>query len=197
MPRTDPRVDAYIAKAQPFARPILTHVRNIILGVSQEIVETMKWNSPSYEYKGLLCGFSGFKAHAKFGFWKHSQVVEGAEAKRWGFGHLKSVKDLPPRAQIVKYVRKAMKLNADGIAPEWRSKQKKRRPLPEPNDLKAALGKDAKAKTGWDALSPSHRREYIEWITGAKQEETRARRLATTIAQVAEGKSQNWKYERK
>jgi hypothetical protein len=197
MGKKDPKVDAYIKKAKPFAQPILRYLRQVIHSVSPEIVETTKWSSPSYEYKGLLCGYSGFKEHATFGFWKHSQVVPGADAKRWGFGHLKTVDDLPPKAQLVKYIKKAMKLNDEGVKPEWMAKRKKHKPLPVPPDLRKALAADVKAKAHFEAFSPSAQREYIEWITGAKAAETREKRLLTAIEWIAEGKRRNWKYEAK
>jgi hypothetical protein len=197
MGKKDPKVDAYIKNAKPFAQPILRHLRAVIHSVSPDIVETTKWSNPAYEYKGLLCGFSGFKEHATFGFWKHSQVVPGAEEARWGFGKLKSVDDLPPKAKLVGYIKKAMKLNDEGVKPEWMAKRKKHKPLPVPADLKVALSKDAKAKAGFDAFSPSAQREYIEWITEAKAEATREKRLLTAIEWMAEGKRRNWKYESK
>ena len=196
MGKKDPRVDAYIAKAKPFAQPILRHLRAIIHAASPDIVETVKWSSPSYEYKGLLCGYSGFKEHATFGFWKHSQVVEGADAKRWGFGHLKTIKDLPPRAQIVKYIQKAMQLNDEGVKPSWMALRKKHKPLPVPPDFKKALAADAKARAQFDAFSPSAQRDYVEWITEAKAAATREKRLLTAVEWIREGKRRNWKYER-
>jgi uncharacterized protein YdeI (YjbR/CyaY-like superfamily) len=74
-----------------------------------------------------------------------------------------------------------------------------RTPKPPPKApamLLAALRKNAKAMAAWNAFPPSHKREYIDWIMGAKQEETRARRLTTAIGQIAQGKSQNWKYQK-
>lgn len=195
MSKKDPQVDAYIARAKPFAQPILRHLRQVILSVSPEIVETTKWSSPAYEYKGLLCGYSGFKEHATFGFWKHSQVVPGADAARWGFGRLTTVKDLPPKSQLVKYIKKAMQLNAGGVKAEWMAKRKKRKPLPVPPDLKKALAAESKATSHFDAFSPSAQREYIEWITEAKTAATREKRLLTAVEWIAEGKRRNWKYE--
>jgi uncharacterized protein YdeI (YjbR/CyaY-like superfamily) len=40
-------------------------------------------------------------------------------------------------------------------------------------------------------------REYIEWLTEAKSEETRQKRLETAIAWISEGKPRNWKYQKK
>ena len=93
------------------------------------------------------------------------------------------------------YIRKAMKLNEDGT----RVEKPRKPPKPEvtvPSYVKTALGKNSKAKAAFDAFSPSHRREYVEWITGAKTDITRDRRLTQAIEWIAEGKSRNWKYER-
>ena len=198
MRQKDPRVDAYIAKQKPFAQPILKHLRKVIHATSPDIVETTKWSSPSYEYKGLLCGFAGFKEHAIFGFWKGNQIVsKGSGAGAGGsFGRLTSVKDLPSDAKLKAYIKKAMKLNDEGVPATHMVNRKKHKPLPVPADLKAALSKDAKAKAGFDAFSPSAQRDYIEWLIEAKTAETRERRLATAVEWMAEGKRRNWKYEK-
>lgn len=198
MPQKDPRVDAYIKKAKPFAQPILKHLREVILSTSPDIVETTKWSSPSYEYKGLLCGFAGFKEHAIFGFWKHELVVGKARDGIGGsFGHLKTVGDLPSDAKLKAMIKKAMKLNDDGVAAPHMVNRKKHKPLPVPPDFKKALAADAKAKAQFDAFPPGQQREYIAWITEAKAPETRERRLLTAVEWIGEGKRRNWKYESK
>jgi len=198
MSTKDPKVDAYIAKAKPFAQPILKHLRKVILETSPEITETTKWSSPSYEYKGLLCGFAGFKEHAIFGFWKHELVVgKGRDGSGGSFGHLKTLADLPSDAKLKSMIRKAMKLNDDGVAAPHMVNRKKHKPLPTPPDLKRALAADAKARAQFEEFSPSAQREYIAWITEAKAVETREKRLLTAIQWIAEGKRRNWKYEAK
>ncbi|HTK78277.1 MAG TPA: YdeI/OmpD-associated family protein [Gemmataceae bacterium] len=199
MGKKDPRIDAYIAKANPFAPPILKHLRKVIHSASPEITETMKWSHPSFEYKGLLCGLAAFKEHATFGFWMHEQIVPKDRAKgAWGtFGRITSVKDLPPDKVLVGYIRKAMKLKDEGVKATHMVNRKKHKPLPVPADLKTALSKDAKAKAGFEAFSPSAQRDYIEWLIEAKTPETRERRLLTAVEWMAEGKRRNWKYETK
>lgn len=198
MGRKDPRIDAYIAKSQPFARPILKHLRAVVHAGCPDVVETIKWGMPNFEHHGIMAGMAAFKAHASFGFWKGALIVDPKHNKSvqamGSFGRIASLKNLPPRATLVGYVKRAAALNEVGVTVKRPVKAPKK-PLPVPADLKAALAKSAKAKAGWERLSPSHRREYIEWITSAKQAETRTRRLTKAIAQVAQGKSQNWKYE--
>ena len=114
----DPRIDAYIEKAAPFARPVLTHLRAVVNAACPDVVETMKWGHPSFEYEGILCGMASFKAHCAFGFWKHDLVVDGdtkAKEAMGSFGRLTSVDDLPSKAVLARYVKKAMKLNEDGV----------------------------------------------------------------------------------
>ena len=202
MPKSDPRVDAYIAKAAPFARPVLEHLRAVVHDACPDVEETIKWGMPSFTYHGILCGLSAFKEYCAFTLWKGELIVEGA-AKPSGmgqFGRITSVADLPPKAVLAKYVKKAMKLNEDGVQPPWLVKRQQRGPRPAPRTpavLAAALKKNAKARATYAGLSPSHKREYVEWITEAKTDATRDRRIATTLEWLAAGKSRNWKYERK
>jgi uncharacterized protein YdeI (YjbR/CyaY-like superfamily) len=198
MGQRDPRVDAYIENAAPFAQPVLTHLREVVHAACPEVQESLKWRSPSFEYKGLLCGMAAFKQHCAFGFWKHELVTglsDKSEEAMGSFGRITSVKDLPARKLLTAYVKKAMELNDKGVkAP--RNKTAPRGPLRVPADLAAALKKNARARATFDGFSPSHRREYVEWIAGAKREETRKRRLATAVEWMSEGKTQSWRYER-
>ncbi len=198
MSTKDPRVDAYIRKSAPFAQPILEHLRAVVHAASPKIEEAMKWSFPHFMYKGMLCGMAAFKGHATFGFWKGSLIVDRdgrpANEAMGQFGRITSLKDLPPKKVLIGYVREAMRLNDEGVKSPARARPKAPRPIVVPPDLAQLLSKDAKARAMFDKLTPSHRREYCEWIASAKREETRARRLATAMAQIAEGKPQNWKY---
>jgi uncharacterized protein YdeI (YjbR/CyaY-like superfamily) len=196
--KTDPRIDAYIDdKAADFARPILRHVRSVIHEACPDCEETLKWSMPSFLYKGkILAGIASFKAHASFGFWSGSQVVDtsGQSATAMGqFGRLTSLDDLPDRKTLIELTRKAMRLIDDGVKPV-RNKTVKA-PFTVPQDLRAAIDAAPTAKATWDAFSPSCQREYVEWVTEARRDETRARRLEQTVAWLNEGKRRNWKYE--
>ncbi|HEX5139112.1 MAG TPA: YdeI/OmpD-associated family protein [Planctomycetota bacterium] len=194
----DPRVDAYIRKVAPFARPILTRLRDDVHESCPEVVETLKWNSPSFEYEGILCGFAAFKQHCAFGFWKHALVVgDDPKAKEamGSFGRITSVADLPSRSLLKRYIRKAMRLNEQGIkAP--REKTRPRDPIAMHPDLRKALAGNRKAAATLKAFPPSQQRDYLEWIAEAKRDETRARRVAQAVAWLADGKPRNWKYMR-
>jgi uncharacterized protein YdeI (YjbR/CyaY-like superfamily) len=193
----DPRIDAYIERAAPFAQPILAQVRERVHDACPDVEETIKWGMPTFVHAGgILCGMAAFKQHASFGFWKHALVVgEGEPREGMGsYGKMTSVKDLPPKKTLLAHIRKAMKLNEDGVKPQARKAAPK--PPPEtPEDLAAALKKNRAAQATFDAFPPSCKREYIEWIVEAKREETRAKRLAQAVEWMAEGKRRNWKYE--
>lgn len=225
----DPRIDAYIARSAEFARPILSYLREVVHEGCPQATETLKWNTPSFEYKGLLCGIAAFKQHCTFGFWKHSLVVEDDAAASGGptagkaasatksggaraagkssageskvdeamgqFGRITRLSDLPPKKVLLGYIRKAAKLNDEGVKIP-RPKRAPSKPLPVPADLAAALKKNKSAAQHFEAFSPSKRKDYIEWLTDAKTAETRQRRLTTAIEWIAEGKGRNWKYER-
>ena len=194
MVHIDPRVDAYIAKSADFAKPILTHVRALVHEACPDVVETMKWGNPSFDHHGLLCSMGAFKSHCTVGFWKGELLGLTREGGSMGhFGRITSMTDLPAKSTLVKLVKQAAKLNEDGVTVA-RPARAPRAELQVPADLTAALKKNKKAMTAFQSFPPSHRREYIEWITQAKREETRQKRLQTAIVQIAEGKPQNWKY---
>jgi uncharacterized protein YdeI (YjbR/CyaY-like superfamily) len=196
MGKKDKRVDDYIEKSATFAKPILKYLRKIVHQGCPDVEETIKWQFPHFDYQGPLCGMAGFKEHCAFGFWKGSLIL-GAKANSDGmgqFGRITSLADLPNEKTLVGYIRTAAELNAAGVKAPGRSQPKKRPPLPVPDYLTAALKKNAKARKTFEGFSPSHQREYIEWLTEAKREETRQQRVKRAIQWMAEGKARNWKY---
>ena len=202
MGRKDPRVDVYIAKAEPFARPILKHLRKVVHAGCPEVEETIKWSMPHFDYKGIFVGMAAFKGHCAFGFWREASLAlggNGEESDSMGqFGRITSIADLPDEKTLISYVRKAAALKDAGVKkPATRKARAKSTPLEVPDDLANRLKKNATARKTWEAFSTSHRREYIEWLTGAKRAETREKRLETTIEQLAEAKPLHWKYQRK
>lgn len=203
MPKTDPRIDAYIARSADFARPILRHLRKLVHEGCPEAEETIKWGMPAFVHGGkILCGMAGFKAHCAFGFWRPElRVALGPVSSKenegmGGFGRITTLGELPSDRRLLSLIRKAAKLSAAGTPARPRQARRRALPLPVPADLAAALRKNRAAAATFESFSPSHRNDYVAWITGAKREETRARRLATTLEWLAEGKRQNWKYEK-
>jgi len=198
MPTTDPRVDAYIAKSNDFAKPILTRIREMVHAACPDVVETIKWSAPFFDYKGqMMCAMAAFKEHCSLIFWKAS-LIEGVppngDKSRGSFGRLTSVKELPSKTQFNGFIKAAMKLNEQGIT----VKRPKTGAKPEakvPKELAAALKKSKKATVAFAKFPPGQRREYCEWIAEAKREETKDKRVAQAIEWIAEGKTRNWKYE--
>lgn len=198
MSARDPRVDAYIQKSADFARPILTHIREVVHAACPDVEETMKWSFPHFDYKGIMMSMAAFKGHCTLGFWNAKEVLgpDAQEGAMGQFGRIASLKDLPSKKVLTGYVKKAMAVKDAGV--------KLARPAPRPGtepavpeELAAALRlkKNRKAKDTWDAFPPSHRREYVEYIDEAKRAETRARRIVQTVELLNEGKARNWKYQ--
>lgn len=193
----DPRVDAYIAKAAPFARPLLEHLRAVVHAACPSVQEDIKWSMPSFQYGGrILCQMAAFKQHASFGFWQHAAVTEGKARDGMGsLGRLATIKDVPSKRELTALLRKAMALIDEGAtSTAMRAKPAPPAALEVPADLRDALAGNPGAKAAFDSFSASARRDYIEWITEAKREDTRARRLAQAVGWLAEGKMRNWKY---
>ncbi len=189
----DPRIDAYIARAQPFARPILEHVRERVHAVVPDVEEAMKWSHPTYCKGGrIVLGTAAFKEHAVVNFWRGQELgFEARDGAMGQLGKLTDVEDLP--TDLDSMIAKAAELS-DAPAP----RKPKHSPKPPPElhpEFAAALAKATKAKATLDAFPPSAQREYLEWISDAKQESTRRKRIADAIQWLGEGKRRNWKYE--
>ena len=198
MPSRDPRVDAYIARSAAFAQPILQHVRAVVHAACPTVEETIKWSFPFFLYRGrMLCHMSAFKTHAAFGFFRDAAVLGEARTNRGAmgsFGRLTRVADLPPRRELATLVKRAVTLG--DAAPTQRRRVVQ--PAPKaPPALAALLAKNAKLRRRWEALPPGYRREYVEWLLSARQEATRARRLALAITRIAAGKTRDGRLRRK
>ena len=190
----EPRIDAYIAKAQPFARPILEKVRERVHAVVPDIEEAMKWSTPTYCRNGkIVLGTAAFKQHAALHFWRGQELGVDTSMDAMGqFGKLTSVADLPPN--LDELIAKAIELSASAPAP----RKTKHEPKPPPEmhpEFADALSKAPAAKAALEGFSPSAQREYLEWISEAKQDSTRAKRIADAVQWLSEGKRRNWKYE--
>jgi len=198
MGKKDPRVDAYISNSADFAKPILTHLRRLVHANCPDVEETLKWRMPSFLHQGILCGMAAFKEHCTFGFWKHDLIIKdlgkAADSGMGQFGRLTAVSDLPPDKVLAGYIRKAVALNDAGIKAPSKTRPRVKRELMVPDYFMAAVKKNKKAVAAFENFSYSHKKEYVQLVTEAKTEETRNRRLATTVEWLAKGKSRNWKY---
>jgi uncharacterized protein YdeI (YjbR/CyaY-like superfamily) len=198
MGKRDARVDAYIENAGAFARPILKELRRRVLASVPEVEESIRWGAPTFLYEGrILAGMAAFKAHCVFGFW-HPLMRQGDTSLegRNGFGRFETMADLPPAAAFARLAKQARKLADEGVKAPPKPKSAPR-PLVVPPDLAAAMKRNAKARATFEGFPPSARKEYVDWIVGAKREETRAERLATAVGWLAEGKRRHWKYEKR
>lgn len=195
MTTTDPRVDAYIAKAAPFARPLLERLRRDMHAACGDLDESIRWGRPVFMHNGrLVAGMAAFKQHASFGYWRGGEVVGEARNDGMGqFGRLQSLDDLPSSADIAEQVRRAVEL-VDTDAPRPARTRAPRPPLEMPDVMRQALDAHPAARATFDGFSPSQRRDYIEWIVEAKRDDTRARRLAQALDWLAEGKPRHWKH---
>jgi len=208
MPKTDKRVDAYINKSAEFAKPILKHIRKLVHAAVPDVEETMKWSFPHFDYNGsMMCSMAAFKEHASFGFWKYQLLKDtkgylqersskGGEGMG-NLGRITSMKGLPPDSVILDLIAQAKRLNDEGIKLPPRPKSHTRKELIVPEYFLKSLRKDKKALATFESFSYSHTKEYIEWITEAKTDETRSRRITTAIEWLSEGKPRNWKYMKK
>jgi uncharacterized protein YdeI (YjbR/CyaY-like superfamily) len=201
MGKKDKNIDAYIAKSAAFAQPVLIHLRELIHTCCPEVEEKMKWSFPHFDYKGMMCSMAAFKQHCAFGFWKASIMsdpkklfVEGAEAAMGHLGRIMGLKDLPPDKVLMAYIKEAVKLNEEGVKLPARVKVSSKTELSVPDYFTKALNKNKKALKVFEAFSYSQKKEYTDWLTEAKTEETRNKRLATAVEWIAEGKIRNWKY---
>lgn len=200
----DPRIDAYIAAAAPFAQPILRDWRALVRRCCPEVEEGIKWGMPHFIFRGkILSRMAAFKAHCSIGFW-FGEVVDGANSKNeilhrdglGDLGKLRSATDLPPQAEQEAMLIRAMALIESGSTPAWLlARSKAPKPLPEmPAELAAALQANAAAQAGYAGLAPGQQREYLDWVIEAKRAETRTRRVAQAVEWLSEGKTRNWKY---
>ena len=196
-------VDAYIGKAAEFARPVLEFAREVVHAGAPGVVEEIKWSMPFFVYKGVILGnMAAFKAHCSLGLWgpdvvgtlRSDGVAQGGNMG--SFGKITSVKDLPPRAKLLGYVKVAAKAIDDGSRTKAWSRPKVAKPeVSVPEALASALKKNKVVAKKFEAMTAGARREYCDWIAHAKREETRQKRVATALEWIAEGKGRNWKYE--
>lgn len=201
MPAKDKRIDDYIERSAEFAKPILSHLRALIHQADPRIEETIKWGFPNFEYKGIVCSMASFKHHCAFSFWKaavlkdpHKILTAVGETAMGHFGKIQSLADLPSDEILIQYLKEAVQLNESDVKVPSRAKPIALKDLEIPEYLVDALNQNKRAKATFENFSYSNKKEYVEWLTDAKTEATREKRLQTAIEWMAEGKIRNWKY---
>ncbi len=198
--------DAYIAKSPEFAQPILTKIQTAMRKACPDVTETMKWSSPAFEHHGIITGMAAFKAHVNMSFWRGMQMedseglFDSVGNTSMTFMRFEKPSDVPNQRVLTRYIKEAMKLN-EAVASEKKSRKPtakktaaKKKTVKAPADLLAALKKSKKALATFEGFSYTNKNEYVEWITEAKREATREKRIETAVAQMKEGKPRNWKY---
>jgi uncharacterized protein YdeI (YjbR/CyaY-like superfamily) len=204
MGKRDKRIDLYIANSAPFAQPVLNHLREMVHTACPGAEETIKWSFPHFEYSGeILCSMAAFKKHCTFGFWKATLMTDPDQLlQRMGktamgsFGQITQLSDLPSDRILIKYIKEAAKLNEEGIRVIAKAKKPPKTKLEVPDYFTKALVKNKKAHKTFEGFSNTNKKEYVEWITEAKSEATRTKRLETAIEWMSEGKIRHWKYAR-
>ena len=199
MANFDKRIDDYVANARDFAKPVLEYIRSAVHEACPDVRETIKWGMPHFEYRDkILCGMASFKEHCAMNFRLGSLMKDphglmqtrGEKTGMGHFGRITTVKDLPARKVLVRYVQEAMALTESGA----RVARTPGKVLAVPQDFMRALNKNKTARRNFDDFSPSHRNEYVEWITEAKTTDTRNRRIVTALTWLEQGKGRNWKH---
>ena len=207
--QTDPRFDLYIAKAKPFAQPILIHLRELVHKACPNVEESIKWSRPFFEYKGVILGnMSAFNEHCSFGFWgeeigavlREANIIQ--DGGMGSLGRITSIKDLPSNKQMLDLLKQATAFidNGQYTSPITARSKVVKAPKPPveeqmPPEFATALKASKKASAAFAAFSPSCKREYTEWIAEAKRPETRDKRITQAIEWISEGKQRHWKYQ--
>lgn len=197
------QVDEYIDKSPDFAQPILTYLRETVHEVCPEAEEAIKWKFPAFMYKGkILCSVTSFKQYCSLGFWLHGEMktlkeleTTAEESSMFSLGKLTKMEDLPSKVQLKKTIKEAMELTDMGVTMKKAAPSKVETEVPD--DFQAALNKNKEASAVFEKGSPSFRKEYINWITEAKTEATRNKRMEQSLEWLAEGKARHWKYQKK
>ncbi|WP_333596604.1 YdeI/OmpD-associated family protein [Chryseobacterium flavum] len=197
------KVDEYIEKSPDFAKPILNYLRETIHEVCPDAEEAIKWQFPTFMYKGkILCSITSFKQYCSLGFWLHQEMstlkeleTTAEKSSMFSLGKITKMEDLPSRPQLKKAIREAMELTDMGVTMKRAAPSKTETVVPD--YFKEILTQNKKALEIFEKSSPSFRKEYVNWISEAKTEATRNKRIEQALEWIAEGKGRNWKYERK
>ena len=194
------QINQYLAENPEWQRKLLVRLRQLIHSTDAEVEETWKWNSPHFDHQGIMIGLQAFKEHVAVWFHKGSLIKDPKKLfEKLPKGEEKGMRsyklhegDALNEAAFVDLVKQAVALNVKGTKLTDAKPAKKALVLPE--DLGSVLHKDPTAWANWEAFSYSHKKEYIEWVTDAKQEETRKRRIAQALEKIREGESKEEKH---
>ena len=203
MSKFNPQFDEYIEKSADFAKPIMEYLRQIIHETCPEVEEIIKWGNPHFDYKGdMMCILAGYKNHCSFSLYKaelmsDTKIIESVKAgQKMGYmDKLKSLSDLPARETLVAYIKEAMVLNENGVK-KVKPVSEKPKVIEVPDYFSEKLATNPLAKEIFESKSSSFRKDYLVWITDAKTEATRQKRIEQSMEWIAEGKGRFWQYEK-
>ncbi|GAB0155022.1 hypothetical protein CHRYSEOSP005_02820 [Chryseobacterium sp. Alg-005] len=203
MEKYSTKVDEYIENSPDFAKPVLHYLRETIHEVCPDAEEAIKWKFPTFMYKGkILCSLTSFKQYCSMGFWLHGEMkmikeleTNAEKSSMFSLGKITKMEDLPSKLLLKKAILEAMELTDMGVTMKKAAPSKTETEIPD--YFQEALQQNKKALEVFENKSPSFRKEYIMWITDAKTEATRNKRMEQSLEWIAEGKGRNWKYEKK
>lgn len=117
MGERDPRIDDYIANAEPFARPILARLRALVHEACPQADETIKWGMPFFVSGGAsLCHMAGIQAPRRLRLLAPCRS-DGRRASGRGHGQLREAKRADTRA---KRIAQAVEWLAEGKSRNWK-----------------------------------------------------------------------------
>ena len=188
-------VEEYIEKHNQYSN-LLHKLRALLLECNLE--ENIKWGAPVYSYNGKnIVGIGAFKSYAGLWFFqgallkdKSKVLVNAQEGKtsamrQWRFNSIEEASD----ALISEYITEAIANHKAGkeIKPE-------KKPLIIPELLKEELASDVELADAFDHLSLSCKREYADYISEAKKDETKVNRIEKIKPMILSKKGLHDKY---
>ncbi|MBL7963214.1 MAG: YdeI/OmpD-associated family protein [Flavobacteriales bacterium] len=195
------QINEYIAEQPEWQRKVLVRLRQLIHSTDEQVTEAWRWNAPAFDHNGIMIGLHGFKHFVSVWFHKGALVKdahklfdkpEKDEDKGIRKYKVHEGEAINEKA-FVDLVKQAVKVNQSGA--RLSDAKPARKALVMPAELETCLRNDEEAWAQWEKFSPSHKKEYVEWITDAKQEETRKRRIAESFHMIRTGAGLNDKYK--
>ncbi len=184
--------DAWLEAAPAFSRPLAAELRESFFRWEPDLAESIKWNTLAFTGRKLVCALSPCKRYLSIVFFRGTELPDPARLLSGGETNtnIRSIRVTEPTAldrnALRKLLHAAVELDAQPDVP--RAPQRQREPWPVPDFFTKALKTKRAAAAGFQKLSPSCQREYLVWLTTAKRPETRASRLAQTLAALATGR---------
>jgi hypothetical protein len=195
------KINLYIADRPEWQRQLLVRLRQLIHSTSEEIDENWRWSAPHFDHEGIMLGMAGFKNHIAVWFHKGALVndpkglfdEQGKENAKGMRGYKLKEGDPINEKAFLDLVKQAIKVNQSGA--KLPDAKPARKALVVPPDLEGCLKKNDEAWHHWERFNYTHKKEYVEWITDAKKEETRKRRIAQALEMIREGSGKEDKYK--